>query len=208
MAIIAEIDVPADAFNFGTTVEQFPDAHIEFERVVPLDRATAPMFWFKGGDVNGFETALADNSHIQHIKRVIDNGNEALFEVEWRSVNNGFIDALLQNDATILKVEANNGKWELRLQFDSHNDLSHFSTAVTECGMPITLLRIYRPDDTSEEDISIPQQEALELAHRKGYFDVPRQTTLSELANELDISEAALSQRLRRGTAQVIESRL
>jgi len=43
-----------------------------------------------------------------------------------------------------------------------------------------------------------PQQEAIAEAYRQGYYDVPREISLEELANELDISHQALSERLRR----------
>lgn len=40
------------------------------------------------------------------------------------------------------------------------------------------------------------QQEAMQLAADRGYYDRPRETDLTELAGELDISQSALSQRL------------
>ncbi len=43
-----------------------------------------------------------------------------------------------------------------------------------------------------------PQREAIAEAYRQGYYDVPREISLEELANELDISHQALSERLRR----------
>ncbi|MFC7008889.1 helix-turn-helix domain-containing protein [Halalkalicoccus salilacus] len=42
-------------------------------------------------------------------------------------------------------------------------------------------------------------------AKRLGYYDVPRTVTLTELANKLDISHQALSERLRRAHANLID---
>jgi hypothetical protein len=40
------------------------------------------------------------------------------------------------------------------------------------------------------------QREVLELAIESGYYDRPRETTLAELADELDVTASAVSQRL------------
>lgn len=44
------------------------------------------------------------------------------------------------------------------------------------------------------------QYEALTTAYERGYYQVPRETDLQKLAEELDISHQALSERLRRAT--------
>jgi predicted DNA binding protein len=49
------------------------------------------------------------------------------------------------------------------------------------------------------------QAEALEAAHAAGYFNVPRDTTASEVAAELDISKSAFLERLRRGQSAVLD---
>nr|WP_255473553.1 helix-turn-helix domain-containing protein [Halogeometricum sp. CBA1124] len=45
------------------------------------------------------------------------------------------------------------------------------------------------------------QRETLALAIRRGYFEVPRSATLSDLAAELGVSKQAVSERLRRALA-------
>ncbi len=46
--------------------------------------------------------------------------------------------------------------------------------------------------------LTAPQQEAIAEAYRQGYYDVPREISLEELANEFEISHQSLSERLRR----------
>jgi len=46
--------------------------------------------------------------------------------------------------------------------------------------------------------LSEPQREALTLAVRRGYYDIPRGCTTAELADELGISDQAVTERLRR----------
>lgn len=47
-------------------------------------------------------------------------------------------------------------------------------------------------------DVTPPQEEAVRAALAMGYFDVPRRTTASEVADELGISKSAFLERLRR----------
>lgn len=73
----------------------------------------------------------------------------------------------------------------------------------------MTLRHIYNPTIPDEESTLSPQQrDALLTAYRQGYFEVPRRTTLSELADTVEISDSALSQRLRRGTGALVEQTL
>ena len=69
---------------------------------------------------------------------------------------------------------------------------------------------MYNPDDpeTDVSDLTPAQREILELALDRGYFAIPRETNLMELAEELGISDQAVNERLRRGTAKVVLSAL
>jgi len=49
------------------------------------------------------------------------------------------------------------------------------------------------------------QRECLEVALRKGYFEVPRDCTLAEVAAALDIDKSTASETLRRGSARVLD---
>lgn len=50
------------------------------------------------------------------------------------------------------------------------------------------------------------EQKTLNAAANKGYYQTPRETTLSELADYFDISKTAVSMNLRRGERKVLEA--
>lgn len=52
------------------------------------------------------------------------------------------------------------------------------------------------------------QREALILAVERGYFAVPRETKLEEIAEELGITRQAASERVRRGAETVLRKSL
>ena len=66
-------------------------------------------------------------------------------------------------------------------------------------------------DSTVEVDVGAvtPKQlEALELACVRGYYSQPRECDLADLADELDVSTSAVSQRLRAAESRLIVSSL
>jgi hypothetical protein len=58
-------------------------------------------------------------------------------------------------------------------------------------------------DTLSTVSVSDTQREVLQLAVERGYYETPRQTTIEELASELDIPSSTLSYRLRRAEAEL-----
>jgi hypothetical protein len=59
--------------------------------------------------------------------------------------------------------------------------------------------------DPGTSDLTRKQREAIVTALEAGYFDVPRETTLKSIADSIDISDTAVSYRLRRGLRTVLE---
>lgn len=66
-------------------------------------------------------------------------------------------------------------------------------------------------ESTAEIDVSTitdKQQEAMETALEMGYYETPREAALGELADELDISESAASQRLNAAETKLVKAYL
>lgn len=54
-------------------------------------------------------------------------------------------------------------------------------------------------------ELSQEQLTALRIAHRLGYFDVPRRASADDIATELDIAQSTLSERLRLAEKQLLD---
>jgi predicted DNA binding protein len=97
--------------------------------------------------------------------------------------------------------------WKVSARFADRSDLDAFRTACEETTVKFRPLRLFETEANPVDDygLTAPQHEALRVATRMGYFDVPRNADLSDLADELDTTTSALSERLRRGQRQLIE---
>jgi predicted DNA binding protein len=100
---------------------------------------------------------------------------------------------------------------KLKVLFPSRDALSAFHDYCVSHDFAFGLERVYsadNPQEVGEYDVTHQQQEALEAAYDAGYFAVPRETTLTDLAGDLDISSNALSARLRRGHRNLLSNTL
>ena len=209
MTVIADITVPRHALALAQLLEDFPEISVELERVVPLNEACLPMVWISGDDLDVVESALDDYPQTTAVDRIADVNTKTLFEVHWNTSIGDIVQPLEAAHASVLEATGTADHWDFRLRFTSHDDLSAFNVALTERGIPVTLRHLYNPRAPADEShLTEDQREMLLTLYRQGYFEVPRQTTLAELAEEWDVTDSALSQRLRRAVSRLIEQAL
>ncbi|MHA2601266.1 MAG: helix-turn-helix domain-containing protein [Candidatus Thorarchaeota archaeon SMTZ1-83] len=61
-----------------------------------------------------------------------------------------------------------------------------------------------RPTDTYEAILTKKQQEALVLAYKSGYYEMPRRVKLADLGQKLGIKRVAMQERLRRAELRIL----
>lgn len=96
--------------------------------------------------------------------------------------------------------------WKVTAQFADREELNEFRGACNETTVRFRPLRVFEgdADPTDDYGLTAAQHEALRAALEIGYFKVPREGDLSELAEELDTTTSALSERLRRAQQQLV----
>ena len=142
---------------------------------------------------------------------MLDQLNDrALFRVEWVPDINGLVQSIIEHEAAILEALGTNDRWEFQLRFPDGADVSSFQAALTEADVDFDLRRMYNPDDpeTGVRDLTPAQRETLMMALEGGYFAIPRETNLLEIADDLDISDQAVNERMRRGMAKLVVTSL
>lgn len=75
--------------------------------------------------------------------------------------------------------------------------------------MDVETRSLYEARESSPtSEMSKKQKEALFTAYERGYFNVPKDATLSDLAEELDVSPSSLSGRLKRAQQHLVEAQI
>lgn len=93
------------------------------------------------------------------------------------------------------------------MEFDVTGTRSQFEaieSALADSDYAYDLLSVVNTDD-SERLLTERQRECLLVAMRMGYFDVPRDCTLEDVAAELGVNKSSVSDTLRRGAGDVLK---
>ena len=212
VSVIIDVAVPAADFCLGRTLQDADADRIELERIIPTTEAFVPFVRVYNADFGAVETSLENDPDIRAVTLLDEYDDSALFRTEWGPDIDGLFGTINEHNGAILEAVGRDGsdRWEFKLRFPESTNLSAFVADCTDKGVSVDLQRKYNPDDTDLDTMGLTptQRETLRMAFEGGYFSIPRRTNLTELAAQLDISDQAASERLRRGQARIFASLL
>jgi predicted DNA binding protein len=214
MSTIVEASIPVDQFALADTFETVPEAEFEILRMIACDDSDACFVWATADDPGRITVALEDDEATADVRTVAELEEACLYRLEWTSPICIVFSLLAGADGTVLRAHGNSTGWELSFLFPEHCAASETHEVCKDYGIEMTVRRVSHPSETSpdgrgtlaEKHLTDKQREALLLAYEAGYYDVPRRTSLKELAAQQGISHQSLSERLRRGHRALIES--
>jgi predicted DNA binding protein len=116
--------------------------------------------------------------------------------------------SLAANESVVEGIRVTSDGWVQTRWFAGRDAFDEYRSFWNGNGVSLSVRRLSRTDVDagSERQLTDRQREALVTAYEMGYFEIPRTTSLAEVADELDISAPALSERLRRAHARVTEA--
>jgi predicted DNA binding protein len=205
-----ECTVPAEDFALGRVFRDTRGSRFELERLIPTSKAIVPFFWIYDGDYESIAAGLEAETSVENARVVDEFDDRALFRIEWETDIGGLVESLLDLEVAILQAEGTAERWEFEFRFPNGGSLSAFQAACREAEIDLDVERVYdlAEDRSSPEEGSLTpaQREVLTAALEGGYFAVPRETNLVEIGEELDISDQAVGERMRRAVAKLARS--
>jgi len=201
MSVITEIRIPSDNFELGQILSLEQASAIELETLVPSGDATVPLFWIYDPVGNGFLETVERYPTVNSVTEVDVFDDRTLFRLDWDASQDHLFQCILDHEGQILGATGTAEGWNFEIRFSGREALSRYQTCCEDAHISLEITRIFNP--TSPEagpwyGLSEHQREALTLAVRMGYYDIPRGCTTAELADELGISDQAVTERLRR----------
>ncbi len=212
MNTVAEVRIPADEFVLETTLAAVTDAEFELVQMVACgDDQVMPFVWVTASEFERVERALEADSTVENVTLLADLGDERLYQMDWIARLRLIIYPLLEENGTILNAYGRRDQWYLRMLFPTRDCLSSTYDFCREHDLTLQIENIYTmggSDRRGQYGLTREQHTALLAALERGYYDIPRTITLEELADQLDISHQALSERLRRGSENLLQNTL
>ncbi|MEY7848340.1 helix-turn-helix domain-containing protein [Natrarchaeobius sp. A-rgal3] len=211
MSIIATVTIPATEFPLGSSLDPKLDATLSVETTVPTSEGVIPYLWVPATDGGSIVKGLESESNVASMSVVDEMGGNVLLKVEWANQVNGLLESIQHSDAIVTNAVGTHERWTFRLRFPAYEDLSRFYTDCVDQDISLDLVQLHEavsPESELRFGLTSAQRDLVIAAYEAGYFDVPRQTTLVELGEQLEVSDSAVSQRLRRGLATLIGSTL
>jgi predicted DNA binding protein len=211
MTVIAEFVIPTEEFALRETLERRPNLVCEVERVVAHDTAhILPFIWASGGDLDGLTDVLIADPSVNDVELLSETDDERLYRLSWADEAQVVGHMVVEYEATVHQAVAADGEWTLRVLFPDRSTISEVNEFAREHGLSLDLRQLYEVDSAERVrfGLSEDQQEALTEGYEQGYYKIPRDIDIDTLADSLDISHQALSERLRRATSSLIENTL
>lgn len=208
MALIVEFELRTPVLE---SVEE-ATARLRLEEEYSTDSgALKLLFWAVGDEFESLRTALDADENVVEYSLLEEATDRRLYSavVTDDAATKLTYPVAVEHDVVILEAIVTDTTF-VRARVPDRETLRSYREVCRERGIDLLLQRIYREEAGSggQYGVSDAQREALLAALEAGYFEVPRATTLSDLAAELDISDQALSARLRRGQANLLAQTL
>jgi predicted DNA binding protein len=200
VSLIAEFE--ADAPFGAEAMARTPGARLVREETdLTVGDGLRLVCWAEGDDLDALETGLAAEPAVADVDRLLDASGRRLYAVRVEVPAEETVYAtVVDRGVQILHLEHDADRVFARLRCPSGDAFVAVKEAwETRYGAFRTRALHTERDGRADRPLSEKQHDTLVLALERGYFEVPRRTTLGDLAEELGVSDTAVSQRIRRG---------
>lgn len=207
MSTIGEFRLSADDAGLSVAFDRAPDARVELDGSISR---SLPDLWVTNVDRTAIERAFDADPSVETYEYIVDVGDRLLYDLSFDDRTESVFDELLGGGGSLLEMSGERGWWRIEMRFRNREDLCRTHDLLAASGVNADVLRVTGVSESSPDRTGLTeeQREALAAAFQRGYFEIPRDISMEELARELDISHQALSERLRRGYERLVDEKL
>ncbi|WP_338729603.1 helix-turn-helix domain-containing protein [Haladaptatus sp. DJG-WS-42] len=211
MVVIVRGSIPATELALSHVLRSDLDVEIDVERIVQSGHETVmPLVWFRGMEKDKLESLLEADDSIESISQLADLGDEFLYRMEWVEQIILLLNMLTDAEATVLNAYGRGDRWNLRVMYPNREKFSENLDFSEQADLSFEIHSIRELDDepVGRYGLTQSQYDTLIRAVDQGYFEIPREVSLEDLAADFGVSHQALSERLRRGLKSLVEDTL
>ncbi|MHB9288476.1 helix-turn-helix domain-containing protein [Halobacteriales archaeon Cl-PHB] len=211
MSVITEFRIRSSKLVLWAAQQECPDVAFEVLQQVGTEPQRPYLFILvDAADPTAFEAAMDADPTVTELERYAEFETEVLFRFRVSEATEVVLYPLwVELGADYLELHWSDGWWHARKRFPDREAVATYRERCEELGVEFELERVYTDErSTATGPLSDEQREALLTAYEAGYFAVPRQASMADVAEELGVSSQAVSERLRRAHQALVDHHL
>jgi predicted DNA binding protein len=190
------LDLPVDSW-LGRVSRAHPDATFRVTGTLAADGGDVTALAATGVDPTAVVEALRDRDGVEEIE-VVERGRETAVRVAGQPPS--YVAAARRAGVPVESpVEVANGRATLSVVGDRER-LSALGRRLAAAGVTVES----SGDDDPDPVLTEAQRDLVSAAIEAGYYDTPRECTLTELAADRDIAKSTCSETLHRAEGRVL----
>jgi predicted DNA binding protein len=208
MSLTAEFRLQSPRLPLIDVAAAVPELTFHLESAEqPRSGPTVFFIRVTGSSFDGVDTALTESSSVEEYFLISEVGSIRMYQLVLDGPRPASLDKRMFHKTFPESVTIRPDGWRIKQQFANRDELTTYREFWRTMDFSFRLDRLYDSHSTDAELIGLSdkQREALLTAYEEGYFAVPQQTSLDDIAAALDISRSALAERLHRAEAHLIE---
>lgn len=183
---------------------KYPDTVFSVISALPGDEYGVGVVEVEGEDYDDALNEIPEHETIEEMEILWrdDESEKALIQI--RTTKPAILEMASQSGVPIempFEIRDGVGEWELKT---SRESLSQLSSIFDSMGVKYTIEYI-RDVESGENFLTDKQREIVEAARKLGYYDTPRETSLSEIADEFGIAKSTCSEILHRAEGKIMK---
>jgi predicted DNA binding protein len=190
-----ELDTPA----LRSALQEAPSLDVSIvQQTVPNSGALDIVLNAVRGEFEAFESGLDDDDTVADWLRFTDGDETRRYRVtlteEGRDLST--YPSWSESGALFLDGHRRRDSWRFRIQFPDEASLQRYVSYCENHGIDCDPVRLSRTDGSALDKqfgLTSIQSQTLVNASQRGFFEIPRECTVEELAAEFDITHQALS---------------
>jgi hypothetical protein len=208
MSLTAEFRLSSPDLPFTDVARAVSGIQLRFLHWEGTSRGLAVAILEATGDaLAALEDALEGAVSVENAALINDSGSARIYKLTPAGEIGANFDEINLAEGIPETVTVLPDGWRVRGLFPDRAALIALREFCVDSGISFQLEALYHSHEVTDESIGLTgaQVEALTTAYDMGSFEIPRRTTVAEIAAELGISSPALSERLRRAESHLVE---
>ncbi|MXV64109.1 bacterio-opsin activator [Natronorubrum sp. JWXQ-INN-674] len=210
MGFITEIHLVHDDLPLVPTIERRSDVTFRYEYGATSGGRRLQFVSALGGDAETLERTIRADPTVSNPTRIAAFENRVIYRVDIDTDLEIVPGRCVEAGLFIFTLRSADWGWVARVYVPDRDVLSAFRARCRDHDVSFRVTQLYDSSVTDDRTdfLTAQQREILTMAYYAGYFDIPRAATQDDLAERLDITDSAVSQRLRRAISELVAATL